>query len=211
MTVSSNHDHHAAGRPRRKGGILILAGVILMAAAGSLIGYNLWDSYRAGRASEQILQHLEIGSQTAEQLIPGTPMPTKIVDGNEYIGVIEIPSLKIKLPVMKEWSYAHLLISPCRYTGSYYDDDLVLCGHNYLSHFSPIKGIAIGKEVYFTNVNGLRIRYVVSNRETVRPTSVKQMVKNDENSETVSEWDLTLFTCNTGGQTRCAVRCIRQE
>lgn len=196
---------------KKKGMILIIAGLILVIAAAGLTAYNLWDSYRAGKAADKIVSQMDTGSETSGPLIPGTPMPTKIIDGNEYIGRIQIPSLEIDLPVMKRWSYDHLLISPCRYTGSYYDDDMVICGHNYLSHFSPIKGIDIGEDVYFINVEGLKIHYLVQNRETVKPTSIAQMVKNDENSDQSADWDLTLFTCNTGGQTRCAVRCIRDK
>jgi len=58
-------------------------------------------------------------------------------------------------------------------------------------------------------VDGAVYRYVVTNRETVRPTDVEYMVNNA--APQAEPWDLTLFTCNTGGQTRCAVRCIRAE
>ena len=36
-----------------------------------------------------------------------------------------------------------------------------------------------------------------------------QNTNNTKDGSVTSEWDLTLFTCNTGGQTRCAVRCSR--
>lgn len=135
-----------------------------------------------------------------------------MIDGYEYIGILEIPSLGLTLPVMKEWDYDRLKISPCRFTGSYYTDDLVICAHNYAKHFSPIKWIEIGADVYFTNVEGLTIHYIVTNRETVEPTDVATMIENSKNSETSKmEWDMTLFTCNTGGQTRCAVRCSRAQ
>ena len=143
---------------------------------------------------------------------PDTPMPTIVVDGYEYIGILEMPSLDLTLPVMKDWDYDRLKISPCRFSGSYYADDLVICAHNYAKHFSPVKWIDIGADVYFTNVLGLTIHYVVTNRETVEPTDVATMVENTKNSESsILEWDMTLFTCNTGGQTRCAVRCSRVE
>ena len=61
----------------------------------------------------------------------------------------------------------------------------------------------------FTNVEGVVYRYIVSNRETVRPMDVDYMI--DNQSDKSEKWDLTLFTCNTGGQTRCAVRCIRAD
>ena len=142
-------------------------------------------------------------------------MPVTLVDGFQYIGILEIPSLGIRLPVMDTWDYDRLRISPCLYSGSYYTDDMVICGHNYQRHFSPIKGVDIDADVYFITADKVIYHYTVSNRETVQPTSVEQMIRNMNNRDPedgdMEDWDLTLFTCNTGGQTRCAVRCIRAE
>ena len=141
---------------------------------------------------------------------PNTPMPVELIDGYEYIGILEIPSEELSLPVMAEWDYDRLKISPCRFVGSYYADDLVICAHNYDLHLGRLLSIDIGVDVYFTNVEGLTIHYIVTIRETVEPTAVEQMIENTGNSETsLLDWDLTLFTCNLGGQTRCAVRCSR--
>lgn len=134
-----------------------------------------------------------------------------MVDGYEYIGIVDVPALGISLPIMADWDYTRLKISPCRYTGTPYNDDLVIAGHNYPSHFSPLKWVDIGTDVYFTTMDGVQFHYTVSNRETVQPYSVAEMIENDNNSESTRDWDLTLFTYNTGGQTRCAVRCMRVE
>ena len=138
-------------------------------------------------------------------------MPTETVNGYAYIGILDIPSVGVHLPVMHDWDMERLKISACRYTGSYYEDDLVICGHNYAKTFSPIRWTAIGAEVTFTTVDGTVIPYKVSNIETIQPTAVSEMVFNDKNSDSEKTWDLTLFTCNVGGQTRCAVRCIRTD
>ena len=203
---------------KTKGNLLITLGILLIAAAVGLAGYNLWDASRAQKAAEEITGQLisdieskvEDGKTAAPYIDPNTPMPVEVVDGYEYIGVLEIPSEGLSLPVMKEWDYTRLKISPCRFTGSYYSDDLVICAHNYMRHLGPLLQIGIGEDIYFTNVDGLSIRYIVTNRETVEPTAVEQMIENTSNSETsLLDWDLTLFTCNLGGQTRCAVRCSR--
>lgn len=203
-----------------KGNFLIAIGIVFIIAASGLVIYNVLDARRAEEASNQIVHDLmdEIRDSIEDNLAafpygsPDTPMPTIVVDGYEYIGILEMPSLDLTLPVMKDWDYDRLKISPCRFSGSYYADDLVICAHNYAKHFSPVKWIDIGADVYFTNVLGLTIHYVVTNRETVEPTDVATMVENTKNSESsILEWDMTLFTCNTGGQTRCAVRCSRVE
>ena len=53
-------------------------------------------------------------------------------------------------------------------------------------------------------VTGTVFRYQVSNRQTMEPSEVEKMVDDTDES-----WDLTLFTCNIGGKTRCAVRCVK--
>ena len=204
-----------SGKNRRgRGTFLILAGILLLCAAIALILYNRWDSDRAGKASADILDQMEeTMSENAEAEgvtlrlpnfteKPEQIMPTMEIDGYQYIGIIEIPSINRRLPVMEVWDYDRLKISPCRYSGSYFSNDLVICGHNYERHFSPIKGLDIGADVYFITADNVVYHYVVSNRQTVEPTSVDEMINNTD-----QDWQLSLFTCNTGGQTRCAVRC----
>ena len=207
-------------RKNGKGNILITLGILMILGAIGLTGYNFWDANRAKEASDQITEQLieKIDESVNEEdtaapyVDPNTPMPVEVIDGYEYIGILEIPSKGLSLPVMNEWDYTRLKISPCRFCGSYYADDLVICAHNYDTHLGQLLSIDIGADVYFTGVGGLTIHYIVTNRETAEPTAVEQMVENTGNSGTsLLEWDMTLFTCNLGGQTRCAVRCSRVE
>ena len=63
-------------------------------------------------------------------------MPTFTVDGYNYIGILEIPSLELTFSVMDGWDYTRLKISLCVCSGSYKTNDLVICAHNYARHFS---------------------------------------------------------------------------
>ena len=162
----------------------------------------------AGASQEAVAKYGK--SVSLSTAVPYKEMPTEVIDGERYIGILEIPSLNLTLPVMENWNYERLKVSPCRYSGSYYSDDLVICAHNYARHFSPIKWIGIGEDVIFTNVEGLRIPYKTSNISTVEPAAVDEMT-DPEGSNGGNTWDMTLFTCNTGGQTRCAVRCVRTD
>ena len=108
---------------------------------------------------------------------------------------------------MSEWSYPGLKIAPGRYAGSVFTDDLVICGHNYARHFSPVKRLAVGTTVQFVDMDGREWDYTVSKVETLQPTQIEEMVGKADGDD----WDLTLFTCTTGGSARCAVRCTRVE
>lgn len=201
---------------RKIGNTLILLGLLLLLGAGGLTAYNIWDGIRAERASQHIIQEMDIGQALVEALDrepdDDPEMPVIEVEGNYYIGILEIPSLQLTLPVMDRWDYTRLKISPCVYSGSYKTDDLVICAHNYARHFSPVKRIDIGADVYLITVDCRVYHYQVTNRETLQPGAVENMIENTNNTidgTVTNEWDLTLFTCNTGGQTRCAVRCAR--
>ena len=201
---------------KHRGTALILAGLTLFFAAGGLAVYNYADDSRASSQSAAVLDALaEAITQNAEEKAAEAAVPapadavpemaTVVKDGNEYIGVIEIPSLDITLPVLADWSYEKLKISPCRYTGSYYTDDFVICAHNYRSHFNGLRWVDMGAEVLFTTADGVLYRYVIVNRETLQPNENEAMTNPD------ADWDLTLFTCYIGGATRCTIRCQRVQ
>ena len=136
-------------------------------------------------------------------LNPEMEMPVLEIDGVDYIGILTIPALGLELPVASRWSYAKLKLAPCRYEGSAYLDSLVIAAHNYPSHFRNLKQLILGDTVVFTDVDGNVFQYEVAAMETLAPTNVEEMV--------FSGWDLTLFTCTIGGQSRIAVRCQRLD
>ncbi len=131
--------------------------------------------------------------------------PPFTVDGNLYIGYISVPSIGLSLPVMQDWDYNKLRISPCRYSGSVYTNDLVIAGHNYRTHFSSLRYQKPGTQVLFTDAEGNVYHYEIADLETLEPDQVEDMVTSSDS------WDLTLFTCTIGGRTRFTVRCIRTD
>lgn len=201
---------------KRKGSVLIFTGLLLIAAALFITAFNLREEAAARTASVRAADRLEalipahtprpaaVPGAVLPENVPETDMemPVKTVDGVDYIGVIAVPSLSLELPVASEWSYERLKISPCRYSGSVYSGDMVLCAHNYSSHFGQIKTLKPGDAVVFTDVDGNVYNYEVAELETLQPATVDEMKS--------GEWDLTLFTCTIGGQTRVTVRCDRE-
>lgn len=202
----------------KKGNILILAGLLLIAAALAIVLYNGIESHRAGISAEQIMRVLSdvIEENAADDEDGGAPrglaeaarpadlreMETVYIDGRYYIGYLEIPSLGLYLPVQSDWSYDALRATPCRYSGSYYTDDLTICGHNYAKHFGSLWSLTEGDPVLFTDVNGDVHYYTVALVETLEPTAIEAM--------TAGEYALSLFTCTVGGRYRVTVRCQQE-
>lgn len=134
-------------------------------------------------------------------LNPDMEMPVETIDNRDYIGILEVPSLNLALPIISDWSYPALKTAPCRYEGSAYQDSMILAGHNYKSHFGPLGNLKGGEQIIFTDVEGNVFYYEVVLKEVLTSTSVEEMQE--------EEWDLTLFTCTLGGQNRITIRCER--
>ena len=181
----------------------MFTGLLLIAAALLLQGYNLWDQARADRLAAEQLRELKLAmaGRDTENLPfdPDMEMPTVVIDGYEYIGTLEIPCIDIALPVMSQWSYPRLKAAPCRYAGSLYRGDMIIAAHNYKRHFGLLKTVPPGETVIFTDVDGRVFSYAVADIEILPGTAVAEMES--------GEWDLTLFTCTKGGRTRITLRC----
>ena len=187
---------------RKVAALCMVLGAALLIAALSLFFWNRWDDGRAGESAAEILSELkeQIGGGT--DIDPYEKGMTEVEIGDyTYVGYIYIPVLDLELPVMSDWSYEQLALSPCRYYGSTKTDDLVIAAHNYSEHFGSIKNLIPGDEVYYTDMDGVVNAYEVVELDTLNPTAIEEM--------TSSGYDLTLFTCTYGGQSRVTVRCDR--
>ena len=199
---------------RKSPGILcIVIGCVLLLAALGLYGYNRYEDAQAGAEAQVVVQDLEQkleqtvskaestepSSDSEEMLSP--ELPVVMLDGYDYIGVISIPAIDIKLPVMSDWSYPKLKISPCREFGSSRTDDLVIAAHNYESHFGKLGSVSVGDNVIFTDMDGVENHYIVQKTDILQPTDVDAVEH--------SGYDLVLYTCTYGGKTRITVFCDR--
>lgn len=190
----------------------MVLGAVLVLAALSLFLWNQRENSEAGASAEEILPQVmeqiempgAVQNPEEEPVYPDPYDPTMTeveIDGYAYVGYLSIPTLELELPVMSEWDYTRLKIAPCRYAGSTKTDDLVICAHNYTRHFGPIRNLAAGDTVTFTDMDGVVWQYEVAAVDILAPTDVEDM--------TAGGYDLTLFTCTYGGASRVTVRCER--
>lgn len=205
--------------PHKKLGTLFIStGLLLMAAALFFTMGNLREDRQAGQASAQVIEKfeqvifhnepqnaVEISTFT-EEIVSQNPVTSEMavteIDGNSYIGVLEIPDREIQLPIMSNWSYPQLEISPCRFSGSLYTNDLVICGHNYTSHFGWIWNAGPNEKLDFITVNKEIAHYIVDYVETIGPDDVDYLCEK-------TDWDLSIFTCTYGNANRRVLRCSR--
>ena len=200
------------------GTALIVVGALLLLGAVGLLGYNMLEERSAGESAQAVLdqiipavktpgkpQHEDLQGSVPQVetpnyiLNPQMDLPETEYDGRRYVGVITIPALEVELPVLKGWSRSGAKIAPCRFDGTPYMDDLVICAHNYQSHFGRLNTLKTGDLVQFMDMEGNLFTYQVVSFEILQPNQAELLRSGG--------WDLTLFTCTIGGQSRFTVRC----
>ena len=198
----------------KRGAFWIHLGLLLIAAALFLSAYNEMESHEARNSAQQVIAQMcqtlptETAAETEAPVIPeylldvDREMPVQTINGRDYIGVLTIPSLELELPVLSQWDYPALKVAPCRYSGSLYQDNLIICAHNYASHFGKLKNLRVGDTAIFTDMDENVGRFQLAAQETIQPEDLEAMEAGD--------WDLTLFTCTVGGQTRVTIRFERE-
>jgi len=206
---------------RKFGLFFVVLGLLLMLAAAVLLAYNQKESQNALQTSQTALAALQAETKQREnqedsdpyldRIDPYDPVAAEMaadmteveIDGELYIGYLTVPVLELELPVISEWSYESLKIAPCRQYGATKTDDLVIAAHNYASHFGRLSQLRAGDLLTFTDMDAEVVLYSVEVVDVLDPAAV-DTVKN-------SDFDLVLYTCTYGGESRVVVFCNRIE
>ena len=163
--------------------VVTLVGLILIMCAMAVLFHNKKEDNLAQKSSNTVLSSLK---EKIEESNLKTSDEEKDLnkDLNQYDGYIKIPKLNLELPVMKKPTQANLKKSPCIYSGTAKDSNLIIAAHNYSAHFGKINQLENGDK---EKING-------SNSEQMQ----------NEN------YALTLFTCDYTGRDRITIRCERK-
>lgn len=178
--------------------VMLIVGLVCITGACFLIVDNMDKDITGKVESDRILAEL---SQEEDQILPNVQMsenkiPSVKVQDDYIMGTVEYDSTK--LPVFSEYSENNMLSAPCRYSGSQEEGNLIIAGHNYVSHFGTLFNLSVGDSVYFTDVYDTKTTYTVSAIETLKGTDVSGIQEGD--------WDMTLFTCTLDGGHRLVIR-----
>ena len=192
----------------RLGIIYVCIGTVFLAVAIGIIIYNIYSNYMAEKNAKKALEQLQFSQlpiMNQEDYIPdymlneNMEMIEQEIDGVKYIGVLEMPSLNITLPVITSCDSQKLKLGPCRYYGTVYKNNMIIAAHNYTKYFAKIKNLNYGDKVIFKDLDGNIFEYEVFEIESINQNDVERM-KSDN-------YDLTLFTCNYSGNARITIRC----
>lgn len=197
---------------------LIIMGAMLLLSALALVLFNVNKANECAEMSATVLLEMKKSipeefvvdkeQENVQQIVSGETdnIPEEIeyieIDGNKFIGFLRIEKIGLELPVMADWSYDKMDISPCVYKGSLEEGNLIVMAHNYSGFFLDLDELSSGDIVEFVMCSGEVRRFEVDYLETIGGWNGEALKKGSDN------WDLTLLTCTYSGYSRVVVRTI---
>lgn len=182
--------------------LVAIGSILVIGSAALLIGTQLAGSRAGERAqafADKIQSLMPETSQGVWEERTDTEMPVAEVDGENFIGLIEVPVYNVRLPVCSGWDKTKVSSYPCRYMGSVYDGTLIIGGNDHQAQLAFADQIDIGVPVYVTDMEGKVYMYSVSMVERAQDASTDVLVS--ENA------DLTIFVRDTYALDYIIVRC----
>lgn len=128
--------------------------------------------------------------------------------GNTYsiLGVINIPKINSKYPIIAETSDALLKVSVCKFWGSNPNEvgNFCIVGHNYKNSkfFSKVPTLVVGDVVEITDLEGKTLKYRAYDIYTVDPSDTRCT-----SQLTQGKKEVTLITCTNDVKQRVIVKC----
>ena len=153
-------------RTGKTGNLLMTLGILLVAAAMSLVIFTVLSEKRAAERANVIVSELYELMPRIKQGVSddreNVMMPMLELDSESFVGIIEVPLYNVKLPVGGAWDPSEYAKYPLRFTGSLYNGSLVIGGYESSGQLGFLESITLTDEVYFTDVMGCRYGYEVA-------------------------------------------------
>lgn len=189
--------------------ILIFVLIIIAIIIGSVIFKKQYD--------DQIFdkENIEIAKEFEEQIINNSKKgtETQVVEqkielkykGYNVIGLIEIPTIDLKYPILEKTTKATMKTSISRFDGGEINSygNVSLAGHNNYSGtmFGKNKKLKVGDFIYLTGIDGTKIEYEIYDVFVTNPDDTSILTTKDNNIR-----EVTLITCKNGRTERLIIK-----
>lgn len=170
--------------------ILIIIAVVIL----GVIGFNYHKSNKNDQELNQVVQEME------NELKNKTAQDEKIIidyKGFEVVGIIEIPKINIKYPIINKTNDTTMKYSITKFSGCEINQtgNFVVAGHNNLNGtmFGKVKKLEIGDEITLTDLYNNSITYEIFDKYSVDPNDVGILESVQKDAK-----EVTLITCTNG-------------
>ncbi|MDO5556612.1 MAG: sortase [Clostridia bacterium] len=126
------------------------------------------------------------------------------------IGILEIPKINLKYPILSNTTNDALKISPCRFYGPYPNEvgNLCIAAHNYDDNrfFGNLNKLSVGDFVNINCMDNSCIVYTIYNKFEISESNIECT-----NQNTMGKKEITLITCNNINKNRLVVKAKEKQ
>lgn len=167
--------------------ILIILLILAIIGILAVIGYKSYNSYYVLAGAREAIAIFEEAIKNEDT---SSKITTKYKEFT-VIGIIEIPSIDLKYPILQENTVEALETSVVlMYTSQGLNKigNSVITGHNYRNNimFSKLNELKIGEYIYITNDAGEKIRYQIYNIYEVDENENSYITRNIDGKKEIS-------------------------
>lgn len=182
----------------------ILIGSLLILVSLGILIYSEMFASNSQKEAEEILQSLEeiLPSVTLGEKddFSSMDMPVLELNGRDIVATVDFPEWAVKLPIDNQWDLKGLKALPQRFSGSVYDDSLIIGGSNQEGSFDCLKKVDLGDRVIITDMTGAYFPYEIA--------SIERKKSADEETLADDRFDLVLFVEDDESDKYIMVGCI---
>ena len=185
--------------------LCIFLGIGLLVIGAVVLSCWQWGIHAARKNAESYVQ-------TIQSLIPepqdapleerrDNAMSVLSVEGTNFVGLLEMPKWGSVLPVGNDWGKVSKY--PCRFSGSAYDSTLQIGATTQKGQYDFYREISVGDTVTFTDMEGNRFSYQVSDiryeKHADRETLQKQTAALTLFIKNIYSFEYIIIFCNPLG------------
>ena len=173
--------------------LLIIAAIVVI----GLIVYNYVVSEKNDSNLAKVVTEIEqqFSNNTGNT---NSVEPVKVqYNGFHVVGLIEIPSINIKYPIINKTNDTTMKYSITKFSGGEINSigNFTVAGHNNLNGtmFGKVKRLKIGDQIKLTDLYNNTVTYEIFDIYSVDPNDVSCLDSVEENTK-----EVTLITCTNG-------------
>lgn len=160
---------------------LVIVGVGLIVIAIVILAVSQWNIHASKQNTQEYLSTIGKLIPNPQGALPqersDNAMPTLSIDGADFVGILEFPKYESSLPVCDDWGKPSKY--PCRFSGSIYNRTMQIGATSQNGQYDFYSDISVGDSVSFTDMEGNRYSYTVTDIRYEKSADQTALQRND--------------------------------